>query len=86
MKKVKKHIKIYYYQAKIKIDITALLELLNKEILFEERDIVKVFQVYDVTYITTTRSDLMKEVENLYPNVFQPCETIILEGNILFST
>ena len=83
---MKKHIGIYYYHTEIKIDTSSLLGLLNKEIFFEDEDIVNVFQVYHITYIAITRSDLMKEIENLYPNIFQPCTTPILEGNILFST
>jgi len=85
MKKVIKHIKVYYYHTEMKIDTTALLELLNNEILFEDEDTVKVFQVYHITYLAITRSDLIKEIENLYPTVFQLCETPMLEGSIIFS-
>jgi hypothetical protein len=78
--------KLYYYQAIKKIDTTALIELIKDKFLFEDEDIVKIYDSNDVIYIASSRKDIMEEVENLYPNVFQPCEAILLiERNILFS-
>jgi len=86
MKKINKHIKLHYYQARIKIDTTVLLEFLNKEILFEDEQVVKVFEVYNIVFIATSRNDIMKEIESLYPTVFQPFETPLYEGKVIFST
>jgi len=77
--------KLYYYKAIKKIDATALIELLQKEILFEEFEIINVYETNNIIYIITSRNDLMEEIENLYPEVFMPTELPLPHGNVIFS-
>jgi len=86
MKKTKNNIKLNYYQAEIRINTTALIELLEKEVLFDNEEIIKVFEVYGTIFIILSQNDIMKEIECLYPNVFKKCEPSSFQGNILFST
>ena len=86
MKKNKKNVRLRYYQAEIRINTTALIELLEKEVLFEKEEIIKVFEVYGTTFIAISGTDIMKEIESLYPNVFKNCEAPIFEGKVIFTT
>jgi len=80
-----KTMKLYCYESLKIIDTTVLVELLQKEILFEDEEIVNVYKINERIYITTSRNDIMEEIEGLYPNVFKPIEATSLNGNIIFS-
>ena len=77
---------MYYYQARIKIDTTVLLEFLNREILFEDEETVKVFDIYGTIFIATSINYIMKEIENLYPSVFKLCDPLLYQGKVIFNT
>jgi len=77
--------KLYCYEAIKIIDTTALVELLQNKILFEDKEIVNVFEINGCIYIITSRNDIMEEIESLYPNVFKTTQTPLLKGNIIFS-
>jgi hypothetical protein len=85
MKKTKNIARLNYYKAEIKINTTALIELLEQEALLKNEEIVKVFEVYGTTFIALSNTDIMKETESLYPNVFKKCEMPVFQGSVIFS-
>jgi len=85
MKKTKKPVRLNYYKAEIKINTTALIELLKNKMPFEDEEIVKVFEVYGTTFIILSRKDIMKEIGSLYPNVFKKCAPPVFQENVIFS-
>ncbi|HKC66722.1 MAG TPA: hypothetical protein VKG26_00695 [Bacteroidia bacterium] len=77
--------KLYYYQAEIRINTTALIELFKKEIQRMENEVIKAFEIYGTIYIALSKNDIMKEIESLYPNVFKKCEPPTFKGKVVFS-
>jgi len=73
------------YQATKIIDKTALIEFLKKEVA-KNRDIqVEVREVNAVINFCISKKDLLKKVDELYPNVFEFVESSQAKGIVLFS-
>ena len=76
---------MYHYTAVKIIDTTALVELLENKHLKKEKEIVNIYEMNDRILLVTSRNDIMEEIESLYPNVFIPIESPLLNGKIIFT-
>ena len=79
--------KIYYYRATKRIDKTALLAFIQRETRRNTDVTIKMSEVGGVVYFWTSDNELLKKVDELYPNVFVESETPPPppQGTILFA-